>query len=101
MMRFDGWDLVLVLILDNDLPHLPLMRQFSSIGYYTYLQLQRHYSKDETTENLSGYVELVHGETPVTYQSDSKLVIPPMFDVFFSEGPPGVRSDPFGDTYVQ
>ena len=76
MLRSDGWDLVLVLILDSDLPHLPLMRQFSLIVYYTYLQLQRHYSKDEANENLPGYVELVYSETPVTYQSDSKLVTP-------------------------
>ena len=52
MVRPEGWDLVLVLILDSDLPHLPLMRQSSSIGYDTYLQLQRHYSKDQITENL-------------------------------------------------
>ena len=69
-------DLVLVLTLDSKLPHLRLMRQPLLMGYYIHLQLQRHYSEDETTENLFRYAQLVLNEFLVMYQSDSKLVTP-------------------------
>ena len=64
MVRSNGLELVIVLKLYSTLPRLRLTRQYLLIGHYTYLQLQRHYSEDETTENQFRYVQSRINPTP-------------------------------------